>query len=111
MVSQRIEVRVIADPWQYRNDDSQCCLTPFQCAVARRSTLAADCILSIQTQPVQIREHPEYRLTRISFQPPQPRLQQADIPTKPVDHKSGHTRLLTGTQKRQSSDEVREYAT
>ncbi|MDR9033675.1 hypothetical protein FEP52_03080 [Burkholderia multivorans] len=107
MRAQRIEVGVIADARQRRHDDAQHARVA---ACGRAARLRGQHVLSIEQQPVQIRQHAEHRLARLRAQPVEARLQQRDIAAEAVDHEAAHARALAVRQACERADEMREHA-
>jgi hypothetical protein len=67
-------------------------------------------ILGFQMQPLQIRQHAQYRLAGFALQPLQPGLQQADVAAKPVDDEPFDALAFAGRQQRQGPDQMGEHA-
>src|SRR3990167_928210 len=79
--AQRIEIGVVADTWQHRHHH----LDP----LGRLGALAnINGVLGLQMEIHQIRQYAQYRFAGALLQPIQPRLQQGDITSKAVDHKT-----------------------
>src|SRR6202034_815584 len=103
MRAQRIEVGMVADARQYRDQHSQG-------GVARRDYLAIDGILRVQSEALQVRQHSEDGLAGVALEPAQSRIQQADVATKAIDYETGDARTFAVAEQCQGPDQVREYA-
>ncbi len=94
---------MVADAREHRRDHAQ------PLSVQLFALFGLDRVLGIQMQPLQIREHAEYRLTGLLLKPIQAGQQQPNITAKAVDDKAADARALGRGQAFERTEEMREH--
>ncbi|CSC83053.1 Uncharacterised protein [Vibrio cholerae] len=72
-------------------------------AIRRQVLLRGNRIFCFQIKAMQIRQHTNHRFTGFLLQPIKPRLQQANVAAKAVNHKAFYPRLLRLRKQRQGA--------
>jgi hypothetical protein len=100
-----IEVGVVADARQQGHGDGDP-VGPVGLPVQP----AAEAVLGLQVQIVQIGQHAEHLLAGVLFQPVQARLQQGEVAAKTIDDEAAHARPFAVAQQFQGADDLGKHA-